>query len=112
FPTELIGSEVSYDYARSGHPNREVLEENIAALEVAEYGIAYNSGIGAISAVFFLLESGDHLIIPNDVYGGTYRFCTQFFPGLNIEVTTVDTTKPEEVEKAIKENTKLIHIET
>ena len=112
FPTELIGSEVAYDYARSGHPNREVLEEKIAALEGADYGIAYNSGIGAISAVFFLLESGDHLIIPNDVYGGTYRLCTQFLPGLNIEVTTVDTTNPAEVEKAIKDNTKLIHIET
>ncbi|PTI94264.1 trans-sulfuration enzyme family protein [Staphylococcus simulans] len=112
FPTALIGSEVPYDYARSGHPNRALLEEKLAALEDAEYGIAYNSGIGAISAVFFLLKSGDHLIIPNDVYGGTYRLCEHVLPGFNIEVTAVDTTNPLAVEQAIQENTKLIHLET
>ena len=65
----MLGGRTQYDYARSGNPNRTLLEEKLARLEGGKYGFAYASGIAAISAVLLTLNAGDHVILPDDVYG-------------------------------------------
>ncbi|WP_134685908.1 aminotransferase class I/II-fold pyridoxal phosphate-dependent enzyme [Brevibacillus migulae] len=101
-----------YDYGRSGNPTRHALEEAIAVLEGGSRGFAFASGMAAISGVFMLFSTGDHLIVPEDVYGGTYRFLTKILSRLGIEVSFVDTTRISQIEAAIRPNTKAIFIET
>lgn len=101
-----------YDYARSGNPTRNGLEEEFARLESGKYAYAFSSGIAAISSVISTFSAGDHLIVAEDVYGGTYRAVTKLFNRFNIEFTFVDTSKIENIEKEIKENTKAIYLET
>lgn len=112
FHQTSLGGDVKYDYARSGNPNRELLEEKLARLEQGKFAFAFASGIAAISAVLLAFKSGDHVILPDDVYGGTFRLTEQILNRFNIEFTTVDTTKLEQIEGAIQSNTKLIYIET
>lgn len=112
FHQTSLGGDVKYDYARSGNPNRELLEEKLARLEQGKFAFAFASGIAAISAVLLTFKSGDHVILPDDVYGGTFRLTEQILNRFNIEFTTVDTTKIEQIEGAIQSNTKLIYIET
>ncbi|MDN9008601.1 aminotransferase class I/II-fold pyridoxal phosphate-dependent enzyme [Brevibacillus laterosporus] len=102
----------TYDYARSGNPTRQALEETIAALEGGERGFAFSSGMAAISSVFLLFSSGDHLIVAEDVYGGTFRFLTTVLERMQIEVTFVDTTQLSLVEAAIQSNTRAVFLET
>ncbi|MEJ7464492.1 PLP-dependent transferase, partial [Staphylococcus saprophyticus] len=78
-------------------------------LEGGDYAFAYASGIAAISAVLLTLNAGDHVILPDDVYGGTFRLTEQILTRYNIQFTTVDTTELESVEAAIQDNTKLIY---
>ncbi|MEI4769042.1 cystathionine beta-lyase [Psychrobacillus sp. FJAT-51614] len=101
-----------YDYSRSGNPTRDALEKTIAELEGGTRGLAFASGIAAISSAFMLLSAGDHIVITEDVYGGTFRFVTEVLPRLGIEHTFVDFTNLEAVASAIRSNTKLIYIET
>jgi len=101
-----------YDYARSGNPTREVLERAIAEMEGGDAGFAFASGMAAISSVFAIFSSGDHLIVPEDVYGGTYRVLTQVFPRFGIQVSFVDTTDLEQVAAAIRPETRGIYVET
>lgn len=112
FHQTSLGGDVKYDYARSGNPNRELLEEKLARLEQGKFAFAFASGTAAISAVLLTFKSGDHVILPDDVYGGTFRLTEQILNRFNIEFTTVDTTKLEQIEGAIQSNTKLIYIET
>ena len=112
FHQKVLGGDAKYDYARSGNPNRALLEEKLAALEGGDYAFAYASGIAAISAVLLTLNSGDHVILPDDVYGGTFRLTEQILTRFNIQFTTVDTTHLQEIEQAIQSNTKLVYIET
>ena len=101
-----------YDYSRSGNPTRDALEKTIAALEGGERGLAFASGIAAISSAFMLLSSDDHIVITEDVYGGTFRFVTEVLTKFNIAHTFVDFTNLDEIAQAIQPNTKLIYIET
>lgn len=101
-----------YDYARGSNPTRKALEEVIAELESGVRGFAFSSGMAAISTAFLLLSKGDHVVITEDVYGGTYRFVTEVLPRFGIEHTFVDMTNVAEVEKNIRDNTKLIFLET
>lgn len=112
FHQKVLGGDAAYDYARSGNPNRALLEEKLAKLEDADYAFAYASGIAAISAVLLTLNAGDHVILPDDVYGGTFRLTEQILTRFNIQFTTVDTTELYEIEQAIQKNTKLIYVET
>ena len=112
FHQKVLGGDAKYDYARSGNPNRALLEEKLAALEGGDYAFAYASGIAAISAVLLTLNAGDHVILPDDVYGGTFRLTEQILTRFNIQFTTVDTTRLQEIEEAIQSNTKLVYIET
>lgn len=102
----------AYDYARSGNPTRQVLEDTIAKLEGGVRGFAFASGMAAIAAVLSLFSAGDHLILCEDVYGGTYRIATQHFSRFGLEVTFVDASDPEAVELAIQDNTKALFLET
>lgn len=101
-----------YDYSRSGNPTREALEDIIADLEEGTNGFAFASGMAAISTAFLLLSAGDHVIVSEDVYGGTYRMVTSVLTRFNIEHTFVDMTNIAAVEAAIQSNTKAIYIET
>ena len=112
FHQKVLGGETQYDYARSGNPNRTLLEEKLARLEGGKYGFAYASGIAAISAVLLTLNAGDHVILPDDVYGGTFRLTEQILNRFNIEFTTVNATHIDHIAEAIQSNTKLIYVET
>jgi cystathionine beta-lyase len=101
-----------YDYGRSLNPTREALEDVIAELEGGTKGFAFSSGMAAISTAFLLLSAGDHVIISEDVYGGTYRMVTEVLSRFGIEHTFVDMTVLNEVEQAIRPNTKVFYVET
>ncbi|RRN72331.1 cystathionine beta-lyase MetC [Peribacillus simplex] len=101
-----------YDYSRSGNPTREALEDIIAELEEGTHGFAFSSGMAAISTAFLLLSAGDHIVISEDVYGGTFRMVTNVLTRFNIEHTFVDMTDLESIKAAIQPNTRAIYIET
>jgi len=106
------GSSGSYDYARSGNPSREQVEEAIALLEGGVRGFAYASGMAAIGSGLALLKSGDHLLAGSDLYGGTWRYLTQILPEQGITVSFVDTCDPQAVEDAITPKTRGLFLET
>lgn len=101
-----------YDYSRSLNPTREALEDVICSLEEGVRGFAFSSGMAAISTAFLLLSKDDHVIISEDVYGGTYRIVTEVLSRYGIDYTFVDMTDLEKVEAAILPRTKLFYIET
>ncbi|MCG7290225.1 MULTISPECIES: cystathionine gamma-synthase [unclassified Corynebacterium] len=102
-----------YEYTRVGNPTVTALEKAVAALESAEYAVAYSSGMAAIDVILrILLKPGDHIVVSNDAYGGTYRLIQQVFTQWGVENTVVDMTNPEEVAAAVKDNTKAIWVET
>lgn len=101
-----------YDYARSDNPTREALEETIASLENGSRGFAFASGMAAISTVLLLFSPGDHLVVAEDVYGGTYRVLTKLFARLGIESTFVDATSLDAVREAIRPSTRALYLET
>ena len=101
-----------YDYARSGNPTREALENTIAQLENGVRGFAFSSGMAAISSVLSLFSAGDHIVICEDVYGGTFRIATKVLNRFGIEFTFVDASEISEIESAIKSNTKGLYLET
>lgn len=100
------------DYSRSGNPTRQALEDYIALLEGGVRGFAYSTGMSAISSVFMMFSAGDHIIVTEDVYGGTYRLLTTILSRMQIETTFVDMTSIEEVKALIKPNTKAVYMET
>lgn len=101
-----------FDYSRSGNPTRQAVEQKIAELEGGVRGLAFASGMAAISSAFMLLSAGDHVLISEDVYGGTYRFITQVLNRFRIAHTFVNMTDLNEIANAIQPNTKVIYIET
>jgi cystathionine beta-lyase len=101
-----------YDYARSGNPTREALEQAIASLESGARGLAFASGMAATSSVLMLFAPGDHLVVGQDIYGGTYRALTTLFRQWKLEVTFVDSTDPASVRKAMTPATRAIFVET
>lgn len=112
FHQESIDEFGDYDYARSGNPTRAALEKAIAELEGGERGFAFATGMAAVSACFMILSAGDHVVITEDVYGGTYRFVTKVLPRFGITHTFVDFTDTEAVRAAVRPETKLIYMET
>ncbi|WP_025680900.1 aminotransferase class I/II-fold pyridoxal phosphate-dependent enzyme [Paenibacillus massiliensis] len=101
-----------HDYSRSGNPTRQALEDYIALLEGGVQGFAYASGMAAISSSFMMLSAGDHIIVTEDVYGGTYRLLTTILSRMNIETTFVDMTDLDQVKSAYRPNTKAVYMET
>ncbi|MFS0752276.1 bifunctional cystathionine gamma-lyase/homocysteine desulfhydrase [Oceanobacillus sp. 1P07AA] len=106
------GEHRGYEYSRTGNPTRHALETVIAELEEGNAGFAFGSGMAAITSIMMLLESGDHVIMTDDVYGGSYRLMTKVLNQYNIEHTFIDTSSDESVINAIKPNTKAIYVET
>ncbi|MEM9825995.1 MAG: PLP-dependent transferase, partial [Planctomycetota bacterium] len=101
-----------FDYSRSGNPTRTRLQETLTSLEGGVGSLAFSSGMAAIHAVTMLLRSGDHVIAGMDLYGGAYRLLHQICDRAGISVTLVDMTKPDEIEAAVGESTRLIWGET
>lgn len=111
FKQKSVG-DFTYEYGRTGNPTREGVESFIATIEQGTHGFAFASGMAAIHAVMQLFEAGDHLLITDDVYGGTYRLMTKILAKNNISVSFVDTADHAAIEAAITSATKAIFIET
>lgn len=101
-----------YDYARSKNPTRAALESNLAALEGGKHGMAFSSGLAAMDCVLHQLRAGDHVVLSDDVYGGTFRQLDKIFRHHAIEVTRVDMTSLGAVREAMRPTTRLVWLET
>lgn len=107
-----LGIHKGFEYARTQNPTRSALEKNIAALEGAKYGFAFASGMSATDAVLKLVKSGEHVILGDNTYGGTFRLFARVLSNYGVEFDLVDTTEISNLEKAFKPNTKLVFVET
>src|SRR5881392_4119538 len=107
-----LGRHKGYEYARTQNPTRLALERNIAALEGAQYGFAFASGMAAIDATMRLVKAGDHVIVSDNTYGGTFRLFNRILSNYGIEFSFVDTSDVSNVEAAIKDNTRMVFVET
>lgn len=107
-----VGEHKGYDYSRTNNPTRAALEQCLASLEGGKYGLAFSSGMGAITTMMLLLKSSDHVVVCDDVYGGTFRLFHQVLEGLGLEFSFVDMTDLQATARAIRSNTRLVWIET
>ena len=112
FAQFAVESDQAYDYGRTGNPTRTALETALAALEDAPYALAFASGLAAESAVLLALSAGDHVVIGDNIYGGTYRLFTKVFARHGLTFDFVDTREPAQVAAAIRPTTKLLWLET
>src|SRR5688500_3482075 len=108
YAQEGLGKHKGYEYARTQNPTRSAMEQNIAALEGARFGFAFASGMAAIDATMRLLKAGDHVVVSDNTYGGTFRLFTRVLQNYNLEFDFVDTSDSLNVEAAIKPNTKMV----
>ena len=109
---EEVGKDKGFDYTRSANPTRQMMEEHLAALDSGKYGVAYSSGMAAVDSCLKLLKAGDHVICSDDVYGGVSRHFNQILVNYDLHFTYVDTSFHENIEAAIRPETKMIWIET
>lgn len=107
-----IGKPKEYEYSRTGNPTREALERLIADLEGGCKGLAFGSGMAALSSVFMLFSAGDHLILSDDLYGGTFRVADKIFKNLGLEFDFVDTSYTKNITAVMKSNTRAVLVET
>lgn len=107
-----LGKHKGYEYARTQNPTRSALEKNIAALEGAKFGFAFASGMSATDAVLKLVKAGDHVLLGDNTYGGTYRLFARVLANYGVEFDLVDTTDISKVETSFKPNTKMVFVET
>jgi len=106
------GQHKGYEYSRSGNPTRTALEQCIAGLEGGLYGLAFASGLAAIDTIMRLLNPGDHVIVGNDVYGGTYRLFERVLARYGLHFSWVDLTRPETLDAALTPQTRMLWLET
>jgi cystathionine gamma-synthase len=107
-----VGRSKGYDYARTGNPTRTALETCLAALEDGAHGLCFASGMAAETTVLTALKPGDHVLLGDDVYGGTYRVLSKVLQGWGLEFDTVDLTDLDAVRKAVREETRVVWCET
>ncbi|MEK5381460.1 bifunctional cystathionine gamma-lyase/homocysteine desulfhydrase [Niallia sp. FSL W8-0635] len=107
-----VGNHKGFEYSRTGNPTRHALEELIKDLEEGKRGFAFSSGMAAITAVMMLFKKGDHILLTDDVYGGTFRVMTKILNKFGIDATFIDTSDINNIQGAIKENTVALYIET
>jgi len=112
YAQEGLGKHKGFEYARTQNPTRLALEKNIAALEGAKFGFAFASGMSATDAVLKLVKAGDHVIVGDNTYGGTFRLFSKILSNYGIEFDYVDTSDVTNVERAFKSNTKMVFVET
>ncbi len=107
-----IGEHKGYEYSRVSNPTRARLEQNLASLEGGVAAPVFASGMAAINAIVSMLKSGDHVVCGNDLYGGTPRLFNQVLTTFGLEFSYVDTTDADNVERAIRKNTRMVYVET
>jgi len=107
-----LNRSTGYDYSRATNPTREALEKTMALIEGGRYGLGFATGMGAISALIKIFSPGEHIIVSEDLYGGTYRLFTGFYGNYGFEFSFVDTSDFSKIEDAVKPNTRAIFIET
>ncbi|MCU0454493.1 MAG: PLP-dependent aspartate aminotransferase family protein [Bacteroidetes bacterium] len=107
-----LGVNKGYEYARVSNPTRTVLERNVAALEGVKHGLAFGSGMAAITTLFHLLKSGDHVLLSSNVYGGTYRLGKLVLNQFQLDFEFIDTTDPDNISKHVRPTTKMLFVET
>jgi cystathionine beta-lyase/cystathionine gamma-synthase len=112
YAQRAVGDHKGYEYSRTHNPTRRALEECLASLEGGRFGLAFASGMAAISTTMTLLNQGDHVISGDDVYGGTYRVFEKIFRPWGLDFTFVDTTDLGQVRRAIKPTTRMLWLET
>ncbi|PYS50928.1 MAG: cystathionine gamma-synthase, partial [Acidobacteria bacterium] len=112
YAQEGMGRHKGFEYARTGNPTRLAVERNIAALEAARFGYAFASGMAAIDATLRLVKAGDHVVVSDNTYGGTFRLFTRILSNYQIEFDFVDTSDITNVEAALKQNTRMVFVET
>ncbi|GAC1500224.1 MAG: cystathionine gamma-synthase [Vulcanimicrobiaceae bacterium] len=112
YTQEAVGKHKGFDYSRTVNPTRRALETQLASLEDAAHGLAFASGMAATAAVLNLLSSGDHVIVTDDLYGGTYRLFSRVLERYGLEFTYVDMTELGAVRAAFRPNTKMLWVET
>lgn len=112
YAQNAVGEHQGYDYSRTDNPTRTALQECLASLEGGRFGLVFASGMAAITTLLLMLKQGDHVVVADDVYGGTYRLFQRVFTDFGLEFTFVDMTDREATRKALKPNTKLLWIET
>jgi cystathionine beta-lyase/cystathionine gamma-synthase len=103
---------LGYEYSRTTNPTRTALQENLAALEAGAWGLCFSSGLAALNALCDRLVPGDHVVAGNDLYGGTYRLFKKVFERYGVRFTLVDTTRSEEIGRAIEAKTRYVYLET
>ena len=109
---ESPGKHKGYDYSRTHNPTRTALEKNIASLEEGNYGLVFSSGMSSISTITQLLNAGDHIVCCDDVYGGTFRLFDKVLKRYKLEFDFVNLTNPQSLEKYVKDNTKIVWLES
>lgn len=107
-----LGKSTGFDYTRSGNPTRKALEEAMALLEAGHRAFAFSSGMAALTSIALLFKAGDHLIVSDDLYGGTYRLFEKVFSPFGIQTTYADMTSLDNLQKALTPTTKAVLIET
>jgi len=107
-----LNQTTGYDYSRLQNPTREELENTIANIENGKFGFAFSSGMAAISTILSLFSPGDHIIVSDDLYGGTYRLFEEIYKKYGLEFSYIDTGKIQEIENAVKDNSKAFFIDT
>ena len=112
FRQPTFNSNSEYVYSRVGSPTLAALEENLAMLENAHHAFAFSSGMAAMTAIFMMFKPGDHVLISRNVYGGVFRLVTKVLNDNKVDFEFIDTTNLETLSESIRDNTKLIHLET
>jgi cystathionine beta-lyase len=112
FAQDGPGTHKGYDYSRAGNPTRTALEECFAAIEGAKHGVAFGSGCAATTSILLTLKSGDHVLLGDDVYGGTFRIFDKVLKQFGIEATSLDMRDPAKVRAAMRPTTRMIWLET
>lgn len=112
FHQKVLGGQPDWEYSRTGNPTRAAVEQLIADIEQGTAGFAFASGSAAIHTVFSLFKAGDHFVVGNDVYGGTFRLINKVLKKFGLTFTTVDMTDLKQVEAAIQDDTVAIYFET
>ena len=109
---EEFGVHRGYEYARGKNPTREALERNVAALEGATHGFAFGSGMGCLTSIMMLFRSGDHIVVGENVYGGTYRLFDKLLRQFGLTFTYVDTRDPQHIADAVTPQTRALMLES
>ena len=112
FAQSAPGVHKGYDYSRTDNPTRTALQEALASLESAEYGLAFSSGMGATTTILLLLKQGDHVISSRDVYGGTYRIFRRVFESFGLGFSFVETSDVRQIERVVTRRTRLLWVES